>query len=111
MSATVIPVGRFTFPSDIIRTPTPILMQHTIEIRNMTFEPDNLPIAQGDTVVWHNNDEMWHTATRQADPARFDTGQINSTMTSGPVVFNDVGSWDYLCTRHSDFMTGVIVVA
>jgi plastocyanin len=80
-----------------------------VKIDNMKFVPAELNIKVGDTVAWSNQDEMGHSACRQAPPA-FDTGLIESGETSDTVPFHQQGSFDYFCRQHPH-MTGKVVVA
>lgn len=80
--------------------------RHEIEIRNFLYEPPDLTVAVGDTVVWKDDDIVPHTATAR-----------DSTWDSGPIV--DHQSWSYVatkpgtypygCTFHPE-MTGTLVV-
>jgi plastocyanin len=77
---------------------------HTIEISKMKFNPDNLTIPSGDTVVWINNDITNHCVT-----------EINKGWTSGTLTPNQsfkkvvTKSTDYFCAIHM-VMKGKVVV-
>lgn len=96
-----------TIPKDTI-TSTARVSQgehtHTIEIRQMKFNPDDLNIPRGDTVVWVNNDITNHCIT-----------EVNKAWTSGTLtprqsykrVFTK--STNYFCAIHM-VMNGKITV-
>lgn len=86
-------------------------MQHIIEIRHHAFEPASMEISAGDTVVWHNQDNVGHSSVRDDAPA-WDTGNITHNSTSAPVAFPDASpaeGWGYFCIPHTD-MVGTIIV-
>ena len=68
-----------------------------------------LTIQRGDAVMWQNQDTASHTATRDEDPKRFDTGSLDTGETSQPVVFADAGTFEYTCLFHAT-MRGTIIV-
>jgi plastocyanin len=86
---------------------------HLVNVQNFTFAPNDLTVAQGDSVrwVWVNGS---HTATSGAPctPDGLFDAPLNSTHTSFTFVFNGpVGDYPYFCTFHCAMgMTGVIHV-
>ncbi|MDQ2656412.1 MAG: plastocyanin/azurin family copper-binding protein [Bacteroidota bacterium] len=78
---------------------------HTVEIRQMKFQPQELSVMKGDTIVWVNNGITAHDVTEQPDG--------KWTSSSMPVG----ASWqmvakettDYYCSIHV-VMTGRILV-
>ncbi|MGK5548790.1 plastocyanin [Streptomyces sp. URMC 127] len=74
--------------------------QHTVRIQNFAFVPNELIIEVGDSVVWLNRDSSTHTATSDASPPVWDTGEIPSGQTSSPVDFPTVGVFPYHCSIH-----------
>ena len=68
---------------------------HTVVIRQMHFEPADLNLAPGDTVVWKNEDIFAHTAT--ANDGSFDSGLIQPGTTWQTVVKTATG---YHCRPH-----------
>jgi plastocyanin len=83
---------------------------HTITIIDTEFQPVTITIHKGDSIQWKNSSGMAHTATRTSAPS-FDTGRINPSTTSTPIVFDDSsnGPLEYFCRPHP-FMTGTINV-
>lgn len=78
---------------------------HTVEIRQMKFQPQELIVSKGDTIVWVNNGITAHDVTEQP----------SSTWTSSSIPVGS--SWqmvadettDYYCSIHV-VMTGSIIV-
>jgi plastocyanin len=79
---------------------------HTVTIRNFAFDPAELTIARGDTVVWSNTDFVPHSST--ARNSAWDSKEIGANAT-----WRDVppaaGRYDYYCVLHPT-MKGTIVV-
>ena len=80
--------------------------RHIVEIKNFVFEPRELSISVGDTVVWVNRDAFLHSAT------------ADSTAWSSPVLFQGdrwvfvatkAGRFPYHCAAHP-VMLGVVTV-
>lgn len=68
---------------------------HTVRITDFTFEPANLTINAGDSVIWINEDDAPHTATGGG----FDTGTLNKGEQKG-FRFTTAGSINYRCDIH-----------
>jgi hypothetical protein len=86
-------------------------MQRTViaDIRNNAFP--ELTIARGTFVVWRNLDPYPHTAETDPDSSfYFNAGPLLPGGTSSPVLFNQIGSFDYVCRFHAD-MSGMVKVA
>ena len=79
--------------------------RHEVVIRGFRYEPQNLQVALGDTVVWTNQDLVPHTATQAQGQ---DTGPI-AAGASGRWVVAKTGRYEYLCTYHPT-MKGVVEV-
>ena len=82
--------------------------QITVTIKNMEFSPDPAEIKKGDSIVWHNQDNMTHTAS--ADDKSWDTGNIPKGGKSKPITFNNPGSSPYHCKIHPS-MTATVSVS
>lgn len=85
--------------------PEPQPQTHTIVIDGMRFEPADLTIHSGDTIVWVNKDLFAHTATTEG---RFDSRQIDPGG-SWHVTFQTAGDLPYVCTLHPT-MKGMVRV-
>jgi plastocyanin len=89
------------------RSPAPVPRRHEIEIRAMAFQPAELRVMRGDTVVWINRDIVAHTATA-SEKGSWDTGTL-SQAESGRVVLRKAGKVGYLCQFHPT-MRGTLIV-
>lgn len=86
---------------------------HQVEVSNFKFNPKNLTINVGDTVVWtniqgtHNVDGL--TSTFPDNPESFGNSVGSDWVYS--FVFTKAGTYDYHCDPHaSSGMTGTITV-
>ena len=84
---------------------TPVT-QNTITIQNFAFVPGGLTIAQGQMVVWKNNDRVPHTITSN-------TGIFSSPILAPGATFRftfpNPGRYDYHCNLHPS-MKGMVLV-
>lgn len=73
------------------------------------FVPQTIPIAAGDTVIWHNLDAgLTHTITSDT------SAWSELTLPGGGTVshtFNSIGTFDYHCRPHSHMVGTVDVQA
>ncbi len=69
---------------------------HTVVIDGMRFEPADLTIHTGDTIVWVNKDLFAHTATTEGT---FDSRQIDPGG-SWRLTFQTAGDLPYVCALH-----------
>jgi plastocyanin len=70
---------------------------HTVTVDGMSFQPDDLTVASGDTVVWVNKDLVAHTAT--SETGGFDSSAIQPEE-SWKVAFKKKGEFPYFCRLH-----------
>lgn len=75
-------------------------------IKDFSFNPGEIRIQAGTTVIWTNQDNASHTVT--ADDGNFDSGLIPAGE-AYEFAFTTPGTFSYHCTVHPD-MKGVIVV-
>lgn len=78
---------------------------HTVEIKLMKFNPQELTVSKGDTVVWVNNGITAHDVTAQPEPKW--TSSSMPTGTSWQMIVNE--SSEYYCSIHV-VMKGKLVV-
>ncbi len=91
-------------------TPTPVAAADvTITISgqygDMSFSPSPASAKVGQTVSWHNADNIPHTASGQ----KFDTGIIAPGGTSAPMMFSTAATNGYHCSIHQS-MVGTLTV-
>lgn len=87
-----------------VQPATQQITPNTVNIENFTFVPPTIAVTKGTTVTWIQKDNAPHTATGSG----FDS-KILKTNESFSHTFNDVGTFDYICTLHP-YMKGNITV-
>ena len=100
-------------PTDVAPTavPAPASSQSiTVNVKNFAFDPKELTVSVGTTVIWHNNDSVGHTVTS-------DTALFDGALPSGAdfqFTFSQAGTYPYYCQPHGGSggqgMSGVVVV-
>ena len=81
----------------------------TVEIPEFAFSPTPVQVKACDSVVWENTHTQAHTSTGKGDKA-WSTGNIADGATSDPVLFDQTGSFAYICALHP-FMKGTVEVS
>jgi plastocyanin len=80
----------------------------TASIKNFAFDPANIPIAAGGTVVWTNNDSTAHTVTFD-DSSIKSSGNLNGGVKFS-ATFPAAGTFTYHCSIHPS-MKGTVTVS
>lgn len=78
---------------------------YTVEISGMKFQPENITVHSGDTIVWINNDITTHCVTEEATKAWTSSNILKGS--SWKMVVK--GSCNYYCAIHQ-VMKGRIIV-
>ena len=97
--------------SALVRAGNDKSVTHQVTIKDMKFDPENVEIAPGDTVVWTNQDDIEHSVmsgTPENRDGRFDV-RLTGKGTNGGVEFGKTGVYPYFCDRHQS-MRGEIRV-
>ncbi len=83
---------------------------HQVAIGELTFKPDTLVVAVGDTVTWRNRDLVPHTVVAGSFGAEGDwsSGHLALSDTFG-IIADRPGRVPYHCSYHPT-MTGLLVV-
>lgn len=78
----------------------------------LSFTPDPVNIAPGDTVqwIWDFGGHSVTSGTPTLPDGMFDTG-LQAAGFMFPFTFNNPGTFPYFCTRHGAMMTGTVNVA
>jgi plastocyanin len=71
---------------------------HIVEIKQMKFQPAELAIQKGDTVVWINNDIVPHDVTEESNKM-----WTSSLMPAGQ-------AWSSVITQSADYYCSIHVV-
>ena len=77
-----------------------------VKIDNFTFNPQQITVKAGDTVIWVNHDDIPHTVTSKTMVFR---SKAMDTDDKFSFTFATPGKFDYFCSLHPH-MTGTIVV-
>jgi plastocyanin len=81
----------------------------TIDVRDFSFTPQTRQVEVGDKVIWRFHDGG-HTSTSRSGQAE----QWDSNLRNGGGIyehtFTKPGRYEYVCTPHESFMSGVIEV-
>jgi plastocyanin len=81
----------------------------TIEAFNFSFSPRQQQVAVGDKVTWRFTDDGHSATSRPGQAEQWDSG----TKGAGGIyehTFTKPGRYEYVCTPHESFMSGVIEV-
>ena len=81
----------------------------SISIRNLAYSREKITIKKGSTITWTNEDSMAHTVTSMSSSDSFDSGTLEKGQTFSKT-FNNVGTFDYVCSFHSSMKAEVVVV-
>lgn len=79
-----------------------------VAIRGFTFQPEELTVQAGTTVVWTNADAVTHTVTSAGSPRTLDSPLLNRSGRFS-FTFTEPGRYDYFCTVHPG-MKGTVLV-
>jgi plastocyanin len=77
-----------------------------VKIDNFNFEPREITVEAGTTVVWTNRDDVPHTVTSNND--KF-TSKALDTDDQFSFTFKDPGTYEYYCSVHPKMTAKVIV--
>ncbi len=94
-------------PTEPAPTPEPV----QVAMVNVTFEPREITVKPGTTVIWTNEDSFAHTitaGTREQPSGLFDSGSVEGGGTFS-FTFEETGTYEYFCSFHPG-MDGVIIV-
>ena len=81
----------------------------TVEIGDFQFDPTPVEISVGQSVVWENTHTQAHTSTGTGDQ-HWDTQNVAPGESSDAVLFEDPGTFTYICALHP-FMEGTVEVS
>ena len=80
--------------------------EHKVSIENIKYEPKELRVKKGETVVWTNADDRDHTVT--ADDGSFASKKMSGRDTYEHK-FTKAGKFKYHCDYHPRMKAVVIV--
>jgi plastocyanin len=79
---------------------------HTVTIRNFAFDPAELTVARGDTVVWSNTDFVPHSSTSRNSAWGSNAIGANATWR---FVASATGRYEYYCVFHPTMKATIFV--
>lgn len=101
---------RLTLAATIILTgagcSSPAPRRYEIAIKNFKFEPAQLSVTRGDTIVFSNTDFVPHTAT--ARDSTWDSKSIDGSKT-WEFVASAAGTHEYICVFHPTMRATITV--
>jgi plastocyanin len=86
-------------------TSQPVAATEVEMVKSYSFDPKVIEIEAGDTVTWTNEDNFTHTVQVE--------GQEDHKVEQGEsveITFDKPGTYDYVCTLHSQDMDGTVIV-
>src|SRR5215212_3054983 len=102
----VVPLsGAWAHPQDMMGQSTTPKMW-SVDIEDFDFDPADVAIQPGDTIMWVNRGNTPHTVT--SDDGQFDSEVLNPGE-SFMFTFPEAGTFNYHCEIHP-FMTGSVSV-
>ena len=73
--------------------------------KSYRFDPKVIEVDAGSTVIWTNDDNFTHTVKLDGqEDHKVDRGESVS------IAFDTAGTYHYVCTLHSQDMSGEVVV-
>jgi plastocyanin len=78
----------------------------TVQVKEFSFNPQNLTVSKGTKVTWKFEDDTDHTVT--ADRKTFKSADLKNGKTYS-FTFNTAGKYSYFCSIHQ-YMTGSVTV-
>lgn len=84
---------------------------HNVSVGSNFFNPNSLSITAGDTVFWTNTGGFHNVdGSNAANPVTFTNGGASSASWTYQRQFNQIGTYNYVCTPHAPGMSGSIIV-
>ncbi|HUR57391.1 MAG TPA: carboxypeptidase regulatory-like domain-containing protein [Opitutaceae bacterium] len=77
--------------------------------KDANFDPHVLPVAVGTTVLWPNEDDIFHNVFSMSEPTQFDLGYYKKEKVP-PVSFDKPGRVDVFCAIHTKMHCIVLVL-
>ena len=107
------PLSRLLLLAAFVAAPLAAQTTHTVTVSDLQFDPAELTINAGDTVVWENvggfHNVNGTTATFPGNPVSFGNAIAGAPWTY-TFTFDTVGDYDYRCDAHPAMMQGAITV-
>ena len=83
----------------------PVATTQVTMAKSYRFDPKVIEVDAGSTVIWTNDDNFMHTVKLDGqEDHKVDRGESVS------IAFDTAGTYHYVCTLHSQDMSGEVVV-
>lgn len=91
--------------------PAGVLPDQTVKTtqRDASFDPHVLPVVVGTTVLWPNEDDIFHNVFSMSDAKEFDLGYYKKEKVPA-ITFDKVGRVDVFCAIHTKMHCIILVV-
>lgn len=112
MLAILVVFGMASCKNDTSVNPPPP-SNNTVTIRDNFFDPPDITVAAGRTVVWRHQGTNQHTVTSGTPTSNPGSIFESGTLSSGggfTFVFNQPGTYAYFCRIHGVNMAGTVTV-
>jgi plastocyanin len=83
----------------------PVATTEVKMVKSYRFDPKTIEIKAGQTVTWTNEDNFTHTVEVEGQEDH-KVGQGESVQ----ITFDEPGTYEYVCTLHSQDMDGTVIV-
>jgi plastocyanin len=83
----------------------PVATTEVKMVKSYRFDPKTIEIEAGQTVTWTNEDNFTHTVEVEGQEDH-KVGQGESVE----ITFDEPGTYNYVCTLHSQDMDGTVIV-
>jgi plastocyanin len=90
----------------LLLAPAALAKEHKVSIKDLKYNPKELKIKKGDTVVWTNADERDHTVTADDDSFKSRNLGDGDSFTQK---FDKPGKYKYHCEYHPRMKATVVV--
>ena len=80
---------------------------NTVYAGNMYYSPKNITIEQGDSIIFIN-ESGFHDVYTTSGPVELFLNPCNAPCTIGTLVFEEAGTYDYICSIGSHAEQGMI---
>jgi plastocyanin len=84
----------------------------TVTMKDIAFRPTELSVKKGTTVTWTNDESVAHDVQKSGGPGPDFSSGDKGGMQQGDTfehTFDAAGTYDYVCSVHSD-MAGFVIV-
>ena len=103
-------LGVIAFSMVIVAPASAVSARKAITIAGMAYSASPVTVRVGDTVEWHNQDVVDHTATQKSAALKDALWNVSiAPGKSAAVVMKQRGAFDYFCRYHPNMVARVIV--